>query len=237
MDLPKQNRRRVGVLSVEQARTFMKAIAGHPYEALFALAMTSGMRPSEYLALTGNDVDSSPGTASVCRTLEWRKGGWQFADTKRSRSRRVVKLQTWVMALLREQVSNARNSCRKNFIFRAKRGGPIREPHFVQRYFRPLLKATQLPNIRLYDLRHTAATLALATDVSPKIVNEQLGHVSVAFTLAHAGLRPRKRFRRCCCRHRPPMAVAYPTFVTVTRGADISVTHCGSVKPFKYVTC
>src|SRR6516164_6565265 len=48
-DLPRQNRRRVGVLSVEQARTFIKAITGHRYEALFALAMTTGMRPSEYL--------------------------------------------------------------------------------------------------------------------------------------------------------------------------------------------
>ena len=44
VDLPRQNRRPVGVLSVEQARTLIKAITGHPYEALFALAMTSGMR-------------------------------------------------------------------------------------------------------------------------------------------------------------------------------------------------
>src|SRR5262249_6849281 len=52
VDLPRQNRRRVGVLSVEQGRTFMKAMIGHPYQALFALAMTTGMRPSEYLALS-----------------------------------------------------------------------------------------------------------------------------------------------------------------------------------------
>ena len=61
---------------------------GNPYEALFALAMTTGMRPSEYLALTWADIDSFRGTASMSRTLEWQKGGWQFADTKRSRSRR-----------------------------------------------------------------------------------------------------------------------------------------------------
>ena len=40
-----------------------------------------------------------------------------------------------------------------------------------------------MPNIRLYDLRHRAATLALAAGVSPKIISEQLGHASVAFTL------------------------------------------------------
>ena len=104
VDLPRQDRRRFGVLSVEQARGFMKAIAGHTYQALFALAMTSGMRPSEYLALTWNDLDLDHGTVSISRTLEWRKGGWQFADTKRSRSRRLVKLQAWVVGMLQEQI-------------------------------------------------------------------------------------------------------------------------------------
>ena len=46
-----------------------------------------------------------------------------------------------------------------------------------------LLRETGLPNIRLYDLRHTSATLALAVGVAPKVVSEQLGHASAAFTL------------------------------------------------------
>ena len=94
-----------------------------------------------------------------------------------------MKLQTWVIALLSGQVSKDADTCGDNFIFRAKRGGPIRESHLVRRYFKPLLKAVELPDIRLYDLRHTAATIALAAGVSPKIVGEQLGHASVAFTL------------------------------------------------------
>jgi integrase len=183
VDLPRQDRRRFGVLSVEQARVFMKAIAGHPYEALFALAMTSGMRPSEYLALTWNDLDLDHGTVSISRTLEWRTGGWQFADTKRSRSRRLVKLQAWVVALLRERISKDPGGREDNLVFRAKRGGPIREPRFVQCHFKPLLESAALPAIRLYDLRHTAATISLAAGVSPKVISEQLGHASVAFTL------------------------------------------------------
>jgi integrase len=46
-----------------------------------------------------------------------------------------------------------------------------------------LLKSAELPAIRLYDLRHTAATISLAAGVSPKVISEQLGHASVAFTL------------------------------------------------------
>ncbi len=169
VDLPRRHRRAVGVLSVQEARMFVKAIAGHTYEGLLALAMTTGMRPSEYLALTWNDIDLDRGAVSVARSLEWRKGGWQFADTKRPRSRRVVKLQAWVVSALRKHRAKQRQLSGDDLVFRALRGGPIRESHFVQRYFKPLLKAAGLPSIRLYDLRHTAATISLAAGVSPKV--------------------------------------------------------------------
>lgn len=186
-DLPRQTRRSVGVLSVEQAREFMTAIVGHPYEALFGLAMTSGMRPSEYLALTWADIDLVRGTVSVSRTLEWKTDGWQFADTKRSRSRRVIKLQAWVIASLekhRQSVDRRDDdNPARNLVFVAKCGEPIRESRFARRHFKPLLRKAGLPNIRLYDLRHLAASLALAAGVSPKVISEQLGHSSVAFTL------------------------------------------------------
>ena len=183
VDLPRQDRRQIGVLTVEQARTFVKAISGHPYGSLFALALTTGMRPSEYLGLTWNDLDLDRGTVSVSHTLEWRKGGWQFAETKRSRSRRLVKLQAWVVALLRERVPKEKEAPGDLLLFRARRGGPIRESRFVQDHFKPLLRSAELPAIRLYDLRHTAATISLIAGVSPKVISEQLGHASVAFTL------------------------------------------------------
>jgi integrase len=183
VDLPRQDRRQIGVLNVEQARTFVKAISGHPYWALFAVALTTGMRPSEYLGLTWNDLDLDRGTVSVSHTLEWRKGGWQFAETKPSGSRRLVKLQAWVVALLRERVPKEKEAPEDLLLFRARRGGPIRESRFVQDHFNPLLKSAELPAIRLYDLRHTAATISLIAGVSPKVISEQLGHASVAFTL------------------------------------------------------
>jgi integrase len=185
VDLPRQSRRRFTIFDVEQAKQFIAAIAGHKYEVLFALAMTTGMRPSEYLALTWSDFDLERGTVSISKTLEWRKGGWRFEDTKRERSRRMVKLQNWVVALLRkfEEAARAAEAGPCDLVFTADRGGPIHEAKFVGRYFKPLLRSAGLPDIRLYDLRHTAATLGLAAGVSPKIVSEQLGHASVAFTL------------------------------------------------------
>ena len=159
VDLPRQDRRQIAVLNVDQARTFVSAISGHPFGSL------------------------DRGTVSVSHTLEWRKGGWQFAETKRSRSRRLVKLQAWVVALLREQVPKLQEALGDALVFRARRGEPIRESRFVQDHFKPLLKSAELPAIRLYDLRRTAATMSLIAGVSPKVISEQLGHASVAFTL------------------------------------------------------
>jgi integrase len=78
------------------------SISGHRYETLFAIALTTGMRPSEYLALTWTDFDLERGAVSVSKTLEWRTEGWCFEDTKRERSRRMIKLQNWVLALARK---------------------------------------------------------------------------------------------------------------------------------------
>lgn len=185
VELPRQPRRRFTVFDVKQAKQFIAAISGHKYEVLFALAMTTGMRPSEYLALTWSDFDLERSTVSVSKTLEWRKGGWRFEDTKRERSRRMVKLQNWVVTLLHklERAASTSGAGLCDLVFTADRGGPINEAKFVGRYFKPLLRSAGLPDIRLYDLRHTAATLGLAAGVSPKIVSEQLGHASVAFTL------------------------------------------------------
>ncbi len=71
--LPRQSRRRFTVFDVQQAKQFITTISGHRYEALFALAITTGMRPSEYLALNWPDFDLARGTVSVSKTLNGGK--------------------------------------------------------------------------------------------------------------------------------------------------------------------
>ena len=69
-----------------------------------------------------------------------------------------------------------------HLLFRTPRGEPINADSLAK-HFKAILKQACLPELRLYDLRHTAATIALAVGVSPKVVSEQLGHASTAFTL------------------------------------------------------
>jgi integrase len=189
VQLPSQQHREMSVLTTEQARSFLRTAAHSPQACLFAVALTTGMRPSEYLALCWRDIDWDRGTIRVVRTLHKNEGRWTFADTKWARSRRVVKLQMWVLDLLRKLKGRADvvgaaacDSVFADLIFTTARGEPINEEYLVKKHFKPLLREAGLPNIRLYDLRHTSATLALTVGVAPKVVSEQLGHASAAFT-------------------------------------------------------
>jgi integrase len=89
-------------MNPDQARRFLWHALPTKHGTSFALALTTGLRPSEYLALLWPDVNWQEETVMVTRTLE--KGrGWRFAPTKRSGSRRQVKLESWVATRLRHQ--------------------------------------------------------------------------------------------------------------------------------------
>ena len=178
IQLPRQRRNEIKALSVEECKRFLEAARQTDWYALFALALTTGMRPSEYAALRWGDVDWARGTASVSRTIQLTKEGWRFDDTKRERSRRLVKLQSFVLDALKA----IRSDNNLSLIFCKPDGLPIRQS-LVKKRFHRVLDAAGLPRIRLYDLRHTAATLGFAAGVSVKAISKQLGHASTAFTL------------------------------------------------------
>src|SRR5216110_2123553 len=70
----------------------------------------------------------------------------------------------------------------RNF-FCSELGSPLSIPNLTYRYFRPILDAAKLARIRLYDLRHSCATLLLIAEENPKVVSERLGHSSIVLTL------------------------------------------------------
>jgi integrase len=93
-------------------------------------------------------------------------------------------LQRWIVALLRDLQPTAQpqDLDTHDLVFRTPSGQPINSD-YLAKHFRSILDLAGLPRMRLYDLRHSAATIALAVGVSPKVVSEQLGHASTAFTL------------------------------------------------------
>jgi integrase len=178
---PQQHRDEMRSLTVDQAQTFLKAALATPHGLVFAVALTTGMRPSEYLGLKWQDIDWARQTVSVVRSIRRLNGSWCFCDTKRSRSPRPIKLQRWIVALLRDLQTraSAHDLCPEahDLVFRTSSGRPINADYLPNR-FRSILDLAGLPRIRLYDLRHSAATIALAAGVSPKVVSEQFRHAA-----------------------------------------------------------
>jgi len=70
-----------------------------------------------------------------------------------------------------------------DLVFCSVEGTPLSIPNLTYRYFRPILEAAKLHRIRLYDLRHSCATLLLIAEENPKVVSERLGHSTIVLTL------------------------------------------------------
>lgn len=149
------------------------------------------MRPEEYLALQWSDIDFERGTVQVKRALVRHKKSWSFENPKTARSRRTVFLPAPLLKRLyahKRQQAAARLKLGAlwqayDLVFCGEQGTPHSIPNLTYRYFRPILTEAKLPRIRLYDLRHTCATLLLIAEENPKVVSERLGHSTIVLTL------------------------------------------------------
>lgn len=193
---PRMRRVEMRVLSLEQVKTLLAVAQGDRFEALYTLAVTTGMRRGELLALRWHDVDLSGGASGqaalqVRATLEKTKGGFIYSEPKSARSRRRIALTAAAAEALR--IHRARQTEERllvgpewqdnDLVFCTHEGKPLIGSNVLNQNFHPLLKKAGLPRIRFHDLRHTAATLLLLRGVHPKIVSELLGHSSVSLTL------------------------------------------------------
>ena len=174
-------------LDREQTRKLLQAAKGDRLHALYVVAVTAGLRPGEMLALRWSDVDLEAGTLQINRALSDR----EFATPKTPRSRRKIELSSPARAALRahhkrqleERMQKAGLWKNHGLVFPSTVGTPLSHRNVV-RSFKALLKRAGLPvGTRLYDLRHTCATLLLNGNVHPKYVQKLLGHASISQTL------------------------------------------------------
>jgi integrase len=188
------------VLTHEQATTLLRAAQGERLEALFVLALSTGAREGELLALRWKDVDleASRPTITIRHTLRRTKAtGLALHDPKTKGSHRIVPLGTAAVNALRahrtaqkaERIKVGSNWTDLDLVFANEVGRPMECQNLLRRVFKPLLERVGLPPIRFHDLRHTFATLSLEAGVPVKQVSAMLGHASIAITLdlyAHA---------------------------------------------------
>jgi integrase len=194
VDLPQNHRKEMMVLSLQESKRFLQFAESDKWFVIFSLAISTGMRPEEYLGLKWKNVNLEKGTATIERVLVWNRkgGGWTMQEPKTSKSRRTIPLPLSVIRELKKhrlsqleyrlKIGKAYQD--SDFVFTTEIGTPILLSNLRRRHFKPILTEAGLPEkLRLYDLRHTCATLLLMEGENPKVVSERLGHSSVVITL------------------------------------------------------
>jgi len=177
------------VWTPDQPHIFLADAAGDRYYTLWLFYILTGVRRGEALALRWSDVDLTAGTAAIRRSLVPVNHGLFFGEPKTERGRRLIGLDPALVAVLRQhwrQQATERFRFGVDFddddlVFAHADGRPL-HPERVSRSFSKLVGTTRAPPIRLHDLRHLHATLALAAGVAPRVLADRLGHSTTAVT-------------------------------------------------------
>lgn len=192
-ELPQQQRQERVVPDLEQKHQLLATSerTGNRWNALWYLLANGGLRPSEALGLTWEDVGRDRVHIRRVLVMGLPGGGWKLTDPKTKGSRRTVTLGAPTMEALawhrtRQEADKETAGSRyvdHGFVFAGETGEPMSLRNMTARQFVPLLKAAGLPRIPVYSLRHMHATHLLSAGVPVKVVSERLGHASPVMTL------------------------------------------------------
>ncbi len=174
----------------DELRTFLRSVEHDPCFAAWVLAANTGTRRGEVLGLRWQDIDFDRRRLSIRQTIISIDYQVVISEPKTARGRRSVALDSGTVTALRAHRAAQNQQKLKlgeayqdlGLVFCRENGSPIHPDRFTQ-LFDKHVKDSGLPRIRLHDLRHTHATLALAAGIHPKVVSERLGHSTVAFTM------------------------------------------------------
>lgn len=206
--IPKVEKAALKPLMDEDVIRFLTAIKGDRYEQLFFVALFSGLRQSELLGLEWGDVDFGSGEITVQRQLQRDYSSKKYIivkETKNEKSRVVSVVETLkAQRIAQTELQLAVGECWSNpqdFVFTDEKGGHLKH-HTVYHHFKSIVRSINCESTRFHNLRHSYAINALQTGDSPKVVQEQLGHYSSAFTMdTYAEVSKTMRSRRSIWRN------------------------------------
>jgi len=205
-ELPKVHHKEIKPLTDSEIPLFLKAIDGHPLRNAYALCLFAGLREGECLGLSWDNLDFHNNRITICQQLqEQKQKGAQYyvADsTKGGKSRTIEPPEIAFQYLKAERARQAENQLAAgslwnnphNLVFTNELGRHLTFDVFY-RHFKKIAASIGRPDARPHDLRHTAATVAIASGADIKSVQDLMGHATAAFTLnvyAHTSDQMRK---------------------------------------------
>jgi integrase len=175
----------------ERTAWLLDAATGARLRIPILLAITTGMRRGEILALRWQDIDFDAGLLRVQRSLQETKAGvLTFKVPKSRRGLRPITLGGIAVEMLREQRDRQGRlrvqlgeAYENNDLVCCREDGTIWPPSAFTSAYRDLLRRRGIENTRFHDLRHGHASQLIRDGISPKLVSERLGHSKVSFTL------------------------------------------------------
>ena len=179
--------------SLTEAKRFLEVACTDRLEALYALAITCGLRQGELLGLKWDDVDFESGTLQVrCQLQRMRDGsGLAFLPLKNPQGQREVALGPKTLEALKNH--RARQAEEKlilgrayedtGLVFATTKGTPLEASNVVNRSFKPLLQRAGINRIKFHELRHTCASVMAKAGVMPEYAQDRLGHADISLTM------------------------------------------------------
>ena len=189
--LPRSELKEMAFLDADEVLQFLIAIEESPHKAFYILAIKTGMRKGELLALKWSDLNWQSGTIHVQRQVQRIKGqGLVFCPPKTRAGRRTLQFGEKTLETLRKQFERCKllksaagdNWKDHNLIFPSTVGTPLGGSS-ISKNFKAQLEKAGVKNIRFHDLRHTAASLMLNNGVPVIVVSKILGHSKTSTTL------------------------------------------------------
>lgn len=187
---PRPQRTEMNAINEKETALLLEKLTGSPLFTPVLLAVTTGLRRGELLALRWKDIDLEEGRLTVNQSLEQTKTGLRFKMPKTERSRRQVPLPGVALDFLKDHKRQQNEErlrlgpvYQNNDLIFPRPDGSLMAPDSFSTNFAAFMRRSKLKRIRFHDLRHSHATQLLTQGVHPKIVSERLGHSNIGITL------------------------------------------------------
>ena len=193
-ELPKAMHKEITPLTDSEIPLFLKAIKGHPFEGAYALCLFAGLREGECLGLSWDQVNFEARRITISQQLQHeKKRSAQYyiaPSTKSGKPRQIEPPEITFQYLRAERKRQTENrlaagplwSNPDNLVFTDELGRHLAISTFYKT-FKRIVSSIGRPDARPHDLRHTAATVAIAAGADIKSVQDLLGHATASFTL------------------------------------------------------
>lgn len=186
--LPKLQRPKVNIYNQTQSKQVLAAAEGTDIYIMLLLGLTVGMRRGEIAALRWENVDFVNKTIHICESRSHANKTVVQKTPKTEAGDRTVAVGQDVMAALQKAKEAYDEKVKEpwfrnlGFVICKGDGTPYRPDSLTQKWER-FTERNNLPHIKLHGLRHTNATAMIAAGISPKVVQQRLGHADVSITL------------------------------------------------------